>query len=182
MKYQVKWKSGYYKHEGCSRPSFCFDTLSKEELRNDGTDKTNLFFKAELEGESWQDIFNNIHKYFSDCQIISKKELKSYKTFNVLKNMLNIILLLFWIVISILSGIVFGIGIGIIGGCKKTWYIFLTGLEVLIIKNMMKDRKLGIKLEKYKAYVDKVVISEKREGKQEIETIGDINKSEGIKT
>lgn len=112
MLYRIKWISGYYKNEGCTKPPFGFK-IYDEVKREDGSDRTNLYCKTIISSESESEAINEIKKYFNDFVIVSCKKVKNKKSIfiYILSFIGASIITLLWGVLSLIASVFYGIGL-----------------------------------------------------------------------
>lgn len=139
MLYRIKWISGYYKNEGCTKPPFGFK-IYNEIKREDGSDRTNLYCDAVINSDNETEAIGEIKKYFNDFVIVSCKKIRNKRNLFVyiLSFMGASIITILWGILSLIASVLYGIGLKGLGeSFKKMIAIFSKGRK-FIFKNMVR--------------------------------------------
>jgi len=140
MHYQVKWISGYYKHEGCSKPNFIFTIY--DEVRKEGNkDKTNLYFSANIEAENGHLIEDMILKYFPDMILISCKKIikRKNKIVYIMSLIFAVISVFLWGIFSVSVGLIWGIGFRGLSESFKKIIVMINSGKKIIFKKIIRE-------------------------------------------
>jgi hypothetical protein len=140
MYYRIKWISGYYKHQGCSKPNFPF-TIYNEVKKEDSVDKTNLYLKANIEAENEDSVKSIVLKYFPDMILISCKKVikRKNKIFYLISLIFAVISVILWGIFSVSIGLIWGIGFkGLYESFKKIINMLGSGKKI-IFKTIIRE-------------------------------------------